>query len=164
MLCEYSGADDAPFAALCREHNWKRTSQRRAVFSCLCGNREHPSVEAVWRRVRATLPDVSLDSVYRILDDFAGVGVIRRLEGARVIRYDADTRPHGHFVCGRCGRMEDFACPEPGAAAALCRDFGRVESVELTVHGVCGHCLAAEKKELSQSCSNHCPQKEKRNE
>lgn len=136
--------EDQPFTVLCREHRWKRTVQRRAVFRYLCGNREHPTVEMVWRRVRETVPDMSLDSVYRILDDFAGVGVIRRLEGAKVIRYDADTSPHEHFVCGRCGWMYDFACLEPDAVAGLCRDFGRVESVELTVRGVCRECMESE--------------------
>lgn len=150
MLFQYSGDDDAPFTALCRQHGWKRTIQRRAVFSYLCGNREHPSVETVWRRVRDIVPDVSLDSIYRILDDFAGVGAIRRLEGAKIIRYDADTRPHEHFICDRCGRMHDFACLEPDAVAALCRDFGRVESVELTVHGVCGECLDAAKTDMEK--------------
>ncbi len=101
MLSDHAAGDDASFTALCKKHCWKRTAQRRAVFTYLCGNREHPTVDTVWRRVRTTVPDVSLDSVYRILDDFAGAGVIRRLEGAKVIRYDADTRPHEHFVCSR---------------------------------------------------------------
>lgn len=143
MLLNYSADDDAPFAAMCQRHKWKRTVQRRAVFKCLCGNREHPTVETVWRRVREMVPDVSLDSVYRILDDFAGVGVIRRLEGVKVIRYDADTSPHEHFVCERCGRMHDFACLEPESVAEMCQDFGRVESVELTVHGICRDCLVS---------------------
>lgn len=136
--------DDAPFAAMCKEHRWKRTVQRRAVFKYLCGNREHPTVEMVWQRVQESVPDVSLDSVYRILDDFAGVGVIHRLEGAKVIRYDADTRPHEHFVCNRCGTMFDFACVDAPMVAERCRDFGRVDAVEMNVWGVCHKCLAAE--------------------
>ncbi|MCD8140558.1 MAG: transcriptional repressor [Planctomycetaceae bacterium] len=143
MLHAIAPDNDRPFTDICRQHNWKRTVQRRAVFTYLCGNHDHPTVETVWRRVRDTLPDVSLDSVYRILDDFSSVGLIRRLEGAKVIRYDADTRPHEHFVCDRCGRMHDFACIEPEEVVAKCRDFGRVDSVELTVHGLCRDCLVA---------------------
>ena len=144
MLFDHIAGDDASFSALCGKHGWKRTVQRRAVFTYLCGNREHPTVDTVWRCVRATVPDVSLDSVYRILDDFAGAGVIRRLEGAKVIRYDADTRPHEHFVCSRCGRIDDFACVDADLVTAQCRDFGRVDVVEVTVHGVCHACLSAE--------------------
>ena len=134
--------DDDVFSALCRERNWKRTAQRRAVFQYLCGNREHPTVEAVWHGVRAALPNVSLDSVYRILDDFADTGLVRRLEGAKAVRYDADTAAHEHFLCSRCGKMYDFVSPGVDAAA-LCCAFGRVDSVELTVYGVCNECLSS---------------------
>ncbi len=141
MLTNFSPGDDEAFAAICREQRWKRTTQRRAVFNFLCGNRGHPSVESVWHGVRAALPDVSLDSVYRILDDFSAAGIIRRLEGAKMLRYDSDTRPHEHFVCSRCGRMDDFACIDSERVAEHCREFGDIEAVELTVRGVCRVCL-----------------------
>lgn len=141
MLVELTKGDDGSFSAICRERNWKRTSQRRAVFNYLCGNREHPTVETVWRGVQTTLPDVSLDSVYRILDDFSDTGLVKRLDGAKVIRYDADTSAHEHFVCSECGMMFDFACLDAERVAGMCGEFGRVDSVELTVHGVCRRCL-----------------------
>jgi Fur family peroxide stress response transcriptional regulator len=141
MLVTFSPGNDESFAAICREQHWKRTVQRRAVFNFLCGNRDHPSVESVWHGVRAALPDVSLDSVYRILDDFSAAGVVSRLEGAKVIRYDADTRPHEHFVCYQCGRMDDFTCLESELVAERCREFGRIEAMELTVRGTCRLCL-----------------------
>ncbi len=131
---------DSRFRALCREQNWKCTAQRRAVYSCLDGNRRHPTVEAVWHEARLVLPDLSLDSVYRILDDFTGAGVVRRLEGARVIRYDPDLAPHDHYVCTQCGSMFDFHHLESAEAAAQCRGFGSVEAVELVVRGVCRDC------------------------
>ncbi len=141
MLADIATENDEAFSAMCRDRNWKRTVQRRAVFTFLCGNREHPTVESVWRGVREALPDVSLDSVYRILNEFADTGVIRRIDAVKIIRYDADTGPHEHFICSRCGRMHDFECPRPESAAERCREFGRVDSVELTVRGVCRLCL-----------------------
>jgi Fe2+ or Zn2+ uptake regulation protein len=141
MLVGMTKSDDAAFSALCRERGWKRTAQRRAVFTYLCGNREHPTVETVWRGVRALLPDVSLDSVYRILDDFSTGGLVKKLEGAKVIRYDADTSAHEHFICCECGRMFDFACLDAELVAGMCAGFGRVDSVELSVHGMCDKCL-----------------------
>lgn len=153
MLLSSIPGDDEAFSCLCQEHNWKRTSQRRAVFNYLCGNRDHPTVEIVWRGVRQTLPDVSLDSVYRILDDFAEAGVIRRLVGAKVLRYDSDTARHEHFVCRKCGVMLDFDGLDTETVAECCRNFGRVEAVELTVTGVCAKCLAGQdhSKETNQN-------------
>ncbi len=139
LVCQNSDNDQL-FQQICREHGWKRTAQRRAVFNCLCGNRAHPSVETVWRSVRETMPDVSLDSVYRILDDFHGAGLIRRLEGAKIIRYDADTGSHDHFVCQQCGTMYDFSFLEADRVSELCGAFGDVTAVELVVRGVCASC------------------------
>lgn len=141
MLATLVQTDDDTFAAICRNQGWKRTAQRRAVWNCLCGNREHPTVETIWRMVRQALPDVSLDSVYRILDDFSMIGVIRKLEGSRVLRYDSDTAPHEHFVCSSCDRIFDFAYVDQDRVSSLCQEFGVAEAVELTVRGVCRHCL-----------------------
>ncbi len=40
------------------------------------------------------------------------------------------------------GKMYDFVSPGVDAAA-LCGAFGRVDSVELTVYGVCNECLSS---------------------
>ena len=144
MLTDVQACDDTRFREICREHSWKCTAQRRAVFGCLCGNHEHPSVETVWRAVRTTLPDVSLDSIYRILDDFAGAGLIQRLESPKIMRYDANTDPHDHFICSECGRMFDFSFLEAERVAGVCQAFGDVSAVELNVHGVCKACRKKE--------------------
>lgn len=141
MLVDMIAGDDVYFTTVCRERGWKRTVQRRAVWDYLCGNREHPTVEMVWTRVKERLPDVSLDSIYRILDDFAEVGIIRRLDGSRVVRYDSDTSPHEHFVCQDCGRIHDFAYVDQDTIYALCYPFGVVQKMELTVRGTCKTCL-----------------------
>lgn len=141
MLADAVTGDDSAFSAMCREHGWKRTVQRRAVFGFLSGNREHPTVDAVWRGVRTPLPDISLDSVYRILNEFADAGVIRRIDAVKITRYDADTGPHAHFLCSQCGRMLDFTLRQPLPADECCREFGRVDSIEITVRGVCRLCL-----------------------
>ena len=140
MLVQFTTNDDTAFQEMCRKNGWRRTIQRRAVFNCLCGNRDHPSVETVWQTVRENLPDVSLDSIYRILDDFAEAGVIRRLESGRVIRYDSDTGSHGHFVCTVCGRLLDFDHPGLRQLADACRGVGDIDTIELNVRGRCHRC------------------------
>ena len=142
MLAHSDPASIPDFDDCCHSRQWRRTAQRRAVYDYLRGNREHPSVDMVWEAVKEGVPDISLDSVYRILDDFSGAGLIRRLEGARVMRYDSDTSRHGHFLCSSCEQMFDFAIDGVEALTAGGRRLGIVESVELTIHGVCADCLA----------------------
>jgi Fe2+ or Zn2+ uptake regulation protein len=134
------------FQDLCRKNRWRRTAQRRAIVEYLCGNKNHPTVEMAWRELRKSLPELSLDSVYRILDELSAAGHIRRFENSRVIRYDPDLKPHGHFVCRRCGRMFDFPSDAANESGAACVEFGDVESVEVHVNGVCKDCLKEEGK------------------
>lgn len=144
MLINITCGDDSSFTEICRQNGWKRTIQRRAVFNCLCGNRSHPSVETVWTIIRQHIPDVSLDSVYRILDDFSAAGIIRRLDGGKVIRYDSDTGQHGHFTCVRCAKMYDFDFTEAERAAQKCDGFGSIIAVEMNVRGICKDCQTSE--------------------
>lgn len=134
-------AFDSMFQDLCRRNGWRRTAQRRAVVEYLCGNTDHPTVEMAWRTLRRKLPELSLDSVYRILDELADAGHVRRFENSRVIRYDPDLKPHGHFICRRCGGMFDFRTDAAKKAAEACAALGEVASVELHVNGVCNSCL-----------------------
>lgn len=130
------------FREICRKSNWKCTTQRRAVYSYICGNTEHPSAETVWKNVRALLPDVSLDSIYRILNEFAAKGIINRLESGEVFRFDPNTVRHDHFLCNKCGRVFDFEFLDGERLRLACSDIGAVDSVELHVKGVCADCRA----------------------
>lgn len=150
MLTSSQTNPDAIFVEVCARHKWKRTVQRRTVFSCLCGNYSHPSVESVWLETRKVLPDVSLDSIYRILDDFAAAGLIRKLVGAGISRYDPDTSAHGHFICDSCGELFDFALPGGGELLRDCGMVGEAKSFEVTVRGVCKKCLTDERLNASE--------------
>ena len=157
MLADIDANDDKTFSFVCQEHNWKRTAQRRAVFGYLCGNRDHPTVETIWRGVKVTMPDISLDSIYRILDAFSEAGLIRRLEGAKVIRYDSDTQSHEHFVCTQCERMFDLGSLEIERVIKSGCEFGRIETVELIARGTCRLCL--EKQESAGSKTVRIPKR-----
>lgn len=136
---------DADFRDLCRRQGWKCTAQRRAVYACLYGNHEHPTADAVWRAVRSGLPDLSLDSVYRILGELVGAGVLRRLDSGDVMRFDPDTSSHDHFVCLSCGQVFDFKFLDAAGAADACSPIGEAQSLELQVRGKCRRCLERER-------------------
>ena len=131
------------FRELCRQRSWRCTAQRRTVYEYLDANRVHPDVETVWTHARERIPDISLDSVYRILADFCEGGIVRRLEGGRSFRYDINTRPHEHFACTVCGQLFDVPLLDEKQIIARCRFIGKATSFELAVRGVCNRCLAA---------------------
>ena len=128
------------FAVQCHRFGWKCTPQRLAVYVSICGDRTHPDVDRVWGEVRDRLPTVTRESVYRILNEFSERGLVRRLDRVNTARYDADTTPHGHFICEKCGRITDFELTENPAAFIPATPPGRIRHTELRCIGLCSDC------------------------
>ena len=127
------------FKAICKNNGWKCTSQRFAVYKFVHENYSHPSVDDVWHNVRETLPAVTRESVYRILNEFSERNVIQRLDHLESARYDSITGPQGHFICEVCGEITDFAFPKAAVPTAD-SSCGEVRHVELRLSGICEKC------------------------
>ncbi len=121
----------------------RMTRQRREILAVLSRTRSHPSAEEVLRQVRATLPRVSLGSVYRNLKMLREAGLVREIVTAEGRRYDAVTAPHPHFVCERCSRVFDLARPLTAGALrrALPQGFA-VSQIHLELRGTCSECAS----------------------
>jgi Fur family transcriptional regulator, peroxide stress response regulator len=122
----------------------RTTRQLALVLETVRGSgTEHPRADQVFARVRAHLPRISLGTVYRNLQRLAREGRIgvTYLEG-RVTRYDPTPALHDHFVCQRCGRIDDLAAvgpPREGLSAAR-RAGHEVTSHALVLYGSCRDC------------------------
>ena len=134
------------FEAACRRAGLKVTQQRPEIFREVAGSLEHPDAEAVSRAIRARLPTVSLDTVYRTLALLGDLGLVIPLGPRRQsVRFDANLARHHHYVCVRCGLTRDFSSSAldgvrvPGAA----RDLGRVLAMQVEVRGLCATCARA---------------------
>ena len=131
------------FLRICRELKWKCTPQRMAVYECVVENRCHPDVDSIWATVRSKLPTVTRESVYRILNEFAGHDLIWRLDHVNSARYDSNTHPHGHFICEYCGKIADFVL-EKDIAAFAGQIPGEIRHMEVRFTGLCEKCRKTE--------------------
>jgi len=126
------------FRAFCRDHGLKCTVQRLYVFKYLRGVRNHPSVDETLNRVREDVPTITRDSVYRILNEFAALGIISRLDALSAARYDTCVGPHAHFICEVCGKVTDYPLPS-GLELPSGMPCER-HHLELRVTGICDKC------------------------
>lgn len=137
------------FRQALRRTGLKVTPQRLEIFQEAARSKEHPDVEAVCRGVRKRIPTISLDTVYRTLRLFLDRGLIvsRGTEEDR-LRLDANTKPHHHFVCRRCGLTRDVAAgetdPLPIPPAALA--WGSVEQASVEFRGLCSACAGKDSR------------------
>jgi len=121
----------------------KTTHQRLEIVRELAMSGDHPDAEVIWRGVRARVPTLSLDTVYRTLWLLLDRGLITTVGPSRErTRFDANMRPHHHFVCSVCGMTRDFYSKEFDSleAPASARALGSVKTTRVEVEGICSTC------------------------
>ena len=132
----------AELTELFRDRGLKVTPQRQRIFEVLHGNGAHPTAEAVYDAARATMPTISLKTVYQTLNDLAAMGEIQALDlGTGSARFDPNVGHHHHLVCDRCGRTQDVHVDASGLRLPR-RERGDfvVGSAEIVFRGVCSDC------------------------
>ena len=122
---------------------FRMTRQRRAILEAVRTSGEHPTADAVYGRVRARLPKISLGTVYRNLETLARAGLIGTvgLRGRRM-RFDGTLERHDHIRCVDCGKIADVpaAClPDLDAAARKACGF-EILGHALEFQGRCRQC------------------------
>lgn len=93
------------------------TAQKLAIAAVLSETHDHPCASVIYDRVRKSMPNISLATVYRNLEAMVAAGFIRAVSGAPECRFDVNTMPHHHFLCRRCHTLRDV--PATGAGVSL---------------------------------------------
>jgi Fur family transcriptional regulator, peroxide stress response regulator len=134
---------------LVRQAGGKVTPQRLIIYQVLQGDRSHPTAEAVYDRVRAILPTVSLTTVYKTLNQLVVAGELKRFDVDGVTHFDPDTSPHSEAVCMGCHSIVDVPEPVPAIAGSIA-GFEVIISVH-TLYGYCEPCRTRNKALAAES-------------
>lgn len=123
-----------------RRRGGKVTPQRLAVYEALQADTTHPTAEAIHERVRATMPTVSLATVYKALNELVAIGELRRFDIHGISHFDTRTDQHAEVVCLQCNLIMDV--PSDGTPPAPhIPDFDIVGQTQ-TFYGYCAACRA----------------------
>ena len=126
----------------------KLTPQRLAVLDYLQRAEGHPTAEQIGAELNRRLPRAARATVYNALRALRDAGLVSevRLDGATA-RYDTNLAPHHHFICRRCGRIEDVSADAAGQPPSVEVSEGyTVEDCEIVLRGLCATCARRGKK------------------
>ena len=117
------------------------TPQRYGVMAFLVGHSGHPTAPEIFEAVNRLDPRSSRATTYNNLRDLVQAGLVREVavEG-RAARFDAKGMQHHHFICDRCGKVEDidwYDVPRPASGSLGKRTL---RECELIVRGLCAKC------------------------
>jgi len=131
-----------------RKHKFRITPQRLAVVKILAESKGHPSIEAIYDKVRKDFPTTSLATIYKTVSLLRELGEVLELgftEGGN--RYDGNKPyPHPHIICIRCKKIID---PDLGGFEKLSREVNektgfRIISHRIDFFGICPDCQGKE--------------------
>jgi Fe2+ or Zn2+ uptake regulation protein len=133
----------AELVATFRRRGLKITPQRVAIFEALQGDASHPTAVGIYTRVAATMPSISLRTVYQTLNDLAALGEIQcHSVGTAAMRFDSNVDDHHHLVCDVCGGITDTYLDVSSLRPADLGGF-TVTSTRVILQGTCDRCAAA---------------------
>ena len=117
------------------------TPQRYAVMAFLMECHRHPTAAEIFEAVNRMDPRSSKATTYNNLRDLVETGLVREVavEG-RAARFDAKGVRHHHFICDRCGNVEDIEwhnVPRPAS-----KSIGKrvLRECEVIFRGLCSNC------------------------
>jgi Fe2+ or Zn2+ uptake regulation protein len=120
----------------------RSTPQRYAVLSYLLSNHEHPTADQIYRAINGSDPRASRATVYNNLHALITAGIVREVVlEAGPVRYDANIQRHHHFLCERCGNLDDIPhsdVPELGKRTRIGQRH--VRDYEIVFRGFCERC------------------------
>lgn len=129
-------------------NNKRQTRQKSAILEYLKSVKTHPTAEIVYSALKNKIPNLSLGTVYRNLSDFNKEGLLKEIEINNKKRFDGEVSFHGHFVCEKCGKIEDLFFKKPPKIDFL-KNYS-ISNADLIFKGRCKKC------KIDMPCKKKC--------
>jgi Fe2+ or Zn2+ uptake regulation protein len=133
-----------PITSRLRDAGLRVTATRVSVLGVLDESRDHPRVDQIIERVRASGVSISTQATYDVCEALHRAGLASKIEPAGgPVRYESRAGDnHHHLVCRSCGIAVDVDC---AVGRAPCLDppdahgFA-IDEAEVTYWGLCPAC------------------------
>ncbi|HTG01744.1 MAG TPA: Fur family transcriptional regulator [Nitrospirota bacterium] len=131
-----------------RNKGYKLTSQRLEIIRLLARDTSHPAARDILRKVRKTVPRISLSTVYYTLDMMKKEGLLRELEYYDMDnRYDINVTDHINLVCTKCKKISDYLGDLSSFPKAVEQESGfKPARMRFEYYGICRNCASAKSR------------------
>ena len=123
----------------------KVTLPRVKILNVLeTSGKRHLSAEDVYKTLLTNGEEIGLATVYRVLTQFEGAGLVCRhhFEGGQSVFELNRGVHHDHLVCVKCGKVAEFLeATIEERQRAIAREHGfTLEDHSLVIYGMCADC------------------------
>lgn len=117
----------------------KSTKQRELILNQLCKMHSHPTAEELYLKIKSSMPNIGLCTVYRNLETFCEQALITKINGTPV-RYDGNKKEHNHIKCVDCGRVDDLYSNIAVNSLEIKKLGYKLLNHSLEINGLCSKC------------------------
>lgn len=120
----------------------KRVTRQRLVVLDAVQAQPHSTAEQIHTAAKAVLPDITVQSVYGVLTDATGWGLVSRLAGVPA-RYETRVGDnHHHLICVSCGVVRDVDCVVGAAPCLEAHQAAGMQilSADVVFRAICTEC------------------------
>lgn len=124
----------------------RSTKQKDLVFSIINNSYSHLTAKQTYEIAIKTITNISLGTVYRILNVLADNHQIKRITTkSGVDHFDRiPNKRHSHFICDECERIVDIFKTDYKFNENELNGY-QINDIEITFTGICNECMKERK-------------------
>lgn len=122
------------------------TNLNQNILEMIRNSEGHLTAEEVFLMAKKKKINVSMASIYRILNKLVDEGLIRKISiSGKLDVFDKTLVDHEHLVCSKCGKIMDIHIKD--LKKKLAKETGvEIDNYELIINYVCDDCKKKEKR------------------
>ena len=119
----------------------RKTKQRDLIQNIVSNSYDHLNAEEIYELAKKSMPNISLGTVYRDLNQLVDMKKIKKIKMPDSDRFDNINEAHNHFICDRCHKIIDVKDD-----INLNYKIGnhKIVDYEINFIGICEDCLKKE--------------------
>lgn len=120
----------------------RKTVQKELIKKIVLDSCDHPTAEMIYQMARVHIENISIGTVYRVLQELVASGDVRGIDVPQSkMRFDKTTCVHAHFLCRNCDAVTDVAIDASfvlDQAVSVSEHY--IDGAEIVLKGVCSKC------------------------
>lgn len=127
-----------------RQNHLRWTKQRQMMVESVAQHPDHYfNIVEIDQYLREQYPGLSHDTIYRNFKEFEKLGIVelRQYKDQMQVKCSCDTAHHHHFICERCGKVEEIKMPPiDNSFFAKQLPGAKITGHSFELHGICAQC------------------------
>ena len=121
--------------------NMRKSKQNDLILEIINNSYNHPNAYMIYESCKKEIPNISLGTVYRNLNNLVNNMQIKRIKMPdNIDRYDRINNFHAHFICLKCMEIYDLDFKDKFFHDNL--NGNKVLDYEISFKGICKNCLS----------------------